>query len=470
MICIAAVLTGYAQTSKVEDAAIGLNNLQNEVGEAKRAIIMEAKKAIDEAAVHDQTKDDPKMWNYRAAVYDTIIKNPEFAGIDPDAVEKFAVSCKKCLETDKKRRYAEYCEYAIINSAFSAFNEAYKVGEKGNYTKALMFYQMVLDAIPYDKNEDLKKNNLSEKSITYNMMYFAMRAKDNASAKRHLQKLMDLNYDDHQLYRFMGDIYLEEGDTVKALDYIDKGRKIYPAEKELINQELNIYIVQGKQEVLLRKAEEAVTQKPEDADLIYIRGNMYDNYAGGKMRAAKALRDSSEKMQKMAGKEANAAKKARLQAEIKQMQSTAATMDKEVTEYNVKAEADYNKALEYNPDMIDVYYNLAVLTNNKAVLITDKMNAIEAKTQAEYDKKFGAFKVKRDSILNVAIGYFNKGLEIVEVKGEDTDDKKRIKYGYMKDIYAGITMIYGSMGNEQKFNEYRKKKDEMKSKLAKIGG
>ena len=58
-----------AQKSAVESAAIYLRNGEME----------DAQKSIDAAAENDETKNDPKMWFYRAAVYDTLNRNPDYA-------------------------------------------------------------------------------------------------------------------------------------------------------------------------------------------------------------------------------------------------------------------------------------------------------------------------------------------------------------------------------------------------------
>src|SRR6478735_245165 len=104
-----------AQKSAVESAAIYLRNGEME----------DAQKSIDAAAVNDETKNDPKMWFYRAAVYDTLTRNPDYAKLaGNDGVEKLAVACRKCVDTDLKDRYAYYCDLAIVNSAFLTYNKA----------------------------------------------------------------------------------------------------------------------------------------------------------------------------------------------------------------------------------------------------------------------------------------------------------------------------------------------------------
>jgi len=300
-----ASLQGFAQKSKVESAALYLRN-----GE-----IEDAKKSIDEAVLHEDTKADPKAWFYLTAVYDTIYRNPAYAALaGTDLVDKFFNGCKKCIEYDAKARYSYYCkDQAIINAAFMLYNKAYNAYDAKDYASAIKYYQNTLEVIPYDKNEDLKKNNLSENNIYLYMAYAAVQGEDKPKAKQYLQKLIDLNYQDHLIHMQMVNIYLEEKDTTTALQYMDKARSLFPQEKDLINQELNIYLAQGKMDVLIDKLNAALEVNSEDKTLLYVRGNVFDNFANDYLKKSKHDRDTSSTLKRKAQTEKVPAKKTSLE-------------------------------------------------------------------------------------------------------------------------------------------------------------
>jgi len=441
----------FAQKSNVESAAIYLRN-----GELE-----DAKKTIELAIVNSETKDDPKAWYYYVAVLDTIYRNPEYVKlVDTDLAEKFFAGCKKCIETDVKKRYEFYCkDQAILNSAFMCFNKGSEAYGNKEYQKAIKYYQMVLEVIPYDKNDDLKKNNLSEKNIYLYMATCAVQSKDNSKAKQYLQKLMDLNYDDHLIYLQMASIYLEETDTTSAIKFIEQGRTKYPSEKDLINQELNIYMNMGRQDILLDKLNSAIEINPDDATLIFVRGSVYDNFANDINRKAKDIRDTVSTLKRKAQIEKVPAKKASYTAAATKYQKLYEEQLVRVKDNAAKAEADYKKVVEINPDYIDAYYNLGALTNNKTAEVVEKMNAIPSSLQgAEYDKRYNPLRKQKDDILNTALGYFNQALAIAESKGEETEEKKKEKYAYMRDILYSIQMVYANLNEEQKTMETKKKR------------
>ena len=452
LLCLVTI-SSWAQKSQIESAALYFNNDELE----------DAKKSIDAAFEHPDTKDNLKMYYYRAAIYDSIFtsKDEKIRALDVDAAQKWALAAKRCLELDKKDLYKELMEYNIVNAAFACNTAAYEANKRGEYAKTQLYYQMVIDLLPYDKFGDMKTNNLTEKSIVFNQFYFANKEKNKNDQKKYLNRLVELDYQDHLIYAYLTNIYLEDGDTATAITYLDKGRSLFPEKKDLIGIEINLYISQGKIGLLLQKVELANEQKPDDAELIYTRGNLYDNAAGGFNKELKVLREDLSSLTKKAKLEKNVAIKKTLGASAKEKLAIITDKAKKANEYTAKAEADYFKAIELNPEMIDAYYNLGALTNNKTVEIANKINNIDGKTQAEYDRKFNALKKVQDSIFNVAITQFLKVEEYAQLKPEKTPEEKALKYAYLKDAYYSLQLIYAGMKNESKSMEYKAKKDEV---------
>jgi Tfp pilus assembly protein PilF len=451
---LAISLAAGAQTNRVNDAAIYLRN-----GE-----IEDAKKAAEEAIEHPDTKADVKAWYYYVSILDTIIKNPTaYSKLADNVNEKFYGACMNCVKFDAKNKYGYYCkEQALINSAFLSFNSGIAAYEAKDYAKAIAYYQMVLDVIPFDKNEDLKKNNLSEKNIYLYMAYSAVQSKNNEKAKIYLGKLIEMNYDDHLIFSQMVNIHLEEGDTTKALTVLDDARKRYPSEKDLINQELNIYLAAGKQEVLIDKITAALELNPDDATLLYVRGNIYDNFSNDFNKRFRAQRDSVSIWKRKANTEKVLAKKTIFITNAGNCQKRADALLVTSKEYAAKAEIDYKKVVELNPEYIDAFFNLGALTNNKSTEIAEKINNLPNNiSQAEYDKRLAPLKKEQIVILNQALSYFNQALSIAEAKPEDTDAAKKEKRAYLIDILYSIQQVYANLGDEKKTMEVMNRRKEL---------
>ena len=439
LIAMSVSLFVQAQKQKVESAAIYLRNSE----------IEEAVKAIDEAAIDETTMNDPKMWFYRAAIYDTIYRNPEYKPFAKNIEENLVVACLKCISTDEKKKYDYYCGYAVINGAFAAYNKAIEFYQKEDAVNATKFFQYVIDVMPYDKNKDLIKNNINEKSITLTMADLAMRTKQFSEAKKQFQKLIDMDYNDPIIYLLMANIFYTEGDTIGGLKITELGRKRFTTDKELINQELNIYLAQGKQQILLDKLNEALDIDSENPTLLFVRGNIYDSYSKTAAADIKKMTELASATSKKAKKEQNPSNKAKLNGELSKLNKQSDSTKSVMNTYITNAEKDYTKAAEINQDYLDAWYNLGALTNNKTTEWADKMNALSAPNQTEYDKKWKAMKKIQDSILNVALGHFDKALQIAENLPEDTKENKKAKMQTLISLYYTKQQVYANLNDEK---------------------
>src|SRR5574343_1329816 len=133
------------------------------------------------------------------------------------------------------------------------------------------------------------------------------------------------------------------GDTTTGLAVVEKCRRKFPTDKDLINYELNIYLKQNKQDVLLKKIGDALTNDPENSTLIYVRGNIYDRYASDRLNASRKADEEDEKLSKKAKAEKVPANKAKLDNQAKKQRMLADSLLKDMRTNAGLAEADYKK-------------------------------------------------------------------------------------------------------------------------------
>lgn len=448
------IQVAQAQKTNVESAAIYLRNSE----------ISDAKKAIDEASIHDETKNDPKMWYYRTAIYDTILRNKDYSSlVDATTVEKFVLAAKGCVTADEKKRYEWYCaNQAIIQSSFDAYNAAYTYLQEKNYDKAVRFFEYVIANIALDKDGQLKKNNLTDKNI-YNAIYRSAFVDEKYDiARTYSKKLMDMDYNDPLIYYFNAETYIIAGDTNKALEVIGVGRNKFGNDKDLINYELNIYLKQGKSDVLLNKVNEALSSDPDNSTLIYVRGNIYDKFAADRYDAAQKAQDEADKLERKAKNEKVPANKTKLMAQSKKQSVLADSLMKEMRAKATLAEVDYKRKIELDPDNVDGHYAVGALLNNyENTIIVNKINKTTGVNQQEYDKKIAALQKEQRAILERALKHFSDALAIVENMPEGDEDKKREKKNLKIMVLESIKSVYKNMNNEVKFMEIKKQIDEL---------
>ncbi|MDC0249698.1 tetratricopeptide repeat protein [Flavobacteriales bacterium] len=316
IILLAMNIITFAQKHNIVNASIALRN-EN---------YAEAKQYIDEAFEAESTSNAPKMWNYRAPIYLQIaLKEP---ALDEDAALKATEAHIKCLQKDKKGRVVvrkwtseEDILAGLIQCGYKLFNIAIEKYNAEDYSSSLKYYNAIFEIIPLDTKDQLKRGNITRETILYNSFFSSRRMKDSSTSKNLLQQLIDINFNEPSIFIHMSNIYIEEENTEKALEYLALGRDMFEDDQGLINTEINLYIQLGRTSELIGKLGEAIALDEENDLLYFNRGTIYDQE----------------------GDLAN-------------------------------AEKDYSTALNLNPSAFGANYNLGALYFNKGVEKNNKAN------------------------------------------------------------------------------------------------
>ena len=326
LVLLAITTTTFAQKHNIVNASIALRN-EN---------YTEAKTYIDEAYETESTANEPKMWNYRAPIYLQIaLKEPS---LDKEAAFKATEAHIKCLQKDKKGRVVvrkwtteEDILAGLIQCGYKLFNVAIDKYNAEDYKGSLKYYNAIFEIIPLDAEDQLKRGNITRETILYNSFFASNKMKDNSTSKDLLQQLIDINFNEPAIYIHMSNIYIEEKNTDKALEYLAFGRDMFEEDQGLINTEINLYIQLGRTSELIGKLGEAIALDDENDLLYFNRGTIYDQE----------------------GELAN-------------------------------AEKDYLKALDLNPSAFGANYNLGALYFNAGVETKNKANGTS--NNAVYEK------------------------------------------------------------------------------------
>ena len=371
---VAITSIALAQSHNITSAAILLQHYNSEKDISIQALkIKEAKDFIDQAFVNESTSNDPKMWNYRAPIYLQIaLKEPS---LDEDAILKATEAHIKSLQKDEKGRVIvrkwtteEDILAGLIQCGYKLFNVAIDKYNAKDYTGALKYYNAIFDIIPLDAEDQLKRGNITKETILYNSFFASSKMKDNATSKKLLQQLIDINFNEPAIYIHMSNVYLEDKNTDKALEYLKLGRDMFEGDQSLINTEINLYIQLGRTSELIAKLGEAIALDSENDLLYFNRGTIYDQEGDF-----------------------------------------------------VNAEKDYKASLAINPDAFGTNYNLGALYFNAGVAINNKAN------DTSNNKQFEKLKKESESSFAKALPFLEAAYEL---NGEDKNTLLSLKQLY----------------------------------------
>jgi tetratricopeptide (TPR) repeat protein len=383
IIISALTIVTFAQSQNITSSAIIFKQYNSEKDKAKKEVkIIEAKDYIDLAYENASTSNEPKMWMYRAQIYKIIAFN--YSNLDSKAIFKATESHVQCMQPHPKKKnkiviYKKWPEQEVFNGlmqcANKLFNLAVESYQEGKYQESLDYYKPIHGVIDLDKEGQLKSIKITTESLIHNSYLCAKAMKNNDLSKDYLQKLMDMNSTNPSIYSSMSAIYMDEGNSDKALEYIALGREMFEMDQGLVNTEINLYIQLGRTSELIGILGEALELDPENDLLLFNRGTIYDQ-----------------------------------QGDF------------------INAEADYKSSLAINPFAFGTNYNLGALYFNTAIEQNNKANATSNNST---HKKL---KSKADALFAKALPFLEKAY-LIDSKDKNTLLSLKQLY-YMNGDYA----------------------------------
>ncbi|TNE82332.1 MAG: hypothetical protein EP332_00205 [Bacteroidetes bacterium] len=446
------VSSAVAQNRNIESAKIALRQETYE----------DAIYYIEEAAKNESTANDRKMWFERGRIYLTVaqLQNEKKLAkvLDAKASKKSLESFINCIVQDKaegRRRYEE-ADDMLIQAAVTAYNDAIQdynagrtllengdeVGAKVKIGEAVTVWELILKAYEHDVNKQISTTYNTPEINVYQLIADAsISIGDKAKAYELFGKVM--NAEKPASYAFVKTAYmkLEDGDTTAALDVIEKGKVYFPEEKDLTTLQLIIYQNQGKEDLLTDKITEALKDDPENTNLLYNRGNLYDNRARRLVDNMKTKMEANYELNSKIRKERDPKKKAALQSELKASKEEVEKMMAKQQVLDSLAVADYKKAYDISGGTFDIAYNLGAVYFNSAVPLVEKANNLPS--DKDYDKNYAKLKTEWLAIYEESLKWF---LIAEELQPDN------------QNVLLGLQQVYAQMGNQEKSEEYRQKR------------
>lgn len=250
---LALYASGFAQSSKINNA----------FQDYRRGKIAKALEAIEEAAVHPDTKDQARTWFYRGNIYYKIAASQDSTinTLRANALDTAYASYQKAFAIDP----------GISNDMLDISSATMGIGYCASlyFNRGLGFYgkQKFKEALAdFDKTNFIKPDKGAMYMAALSAMYLEKvkpqtEKKNYKTAKQYLNGLVSGKYKEPMIYIFLSDIYKEENDTVKALNTINLGEKEFADTSRIMIQKFNIYLWAGKTQVALD-----LLQKIKDKD------------------------------------------------------------------------------------------------------------------------------------------------------------------------------------------------------------
>lgn len=269
---LALVVMGYAVSAQSLNVS-SAREAQN------RGYLDKAKKLIDPACEHEQTKNDAKTWYYAGLIYSSIggeadKPRSKYKDLDPDWLEKSKNAALRCKELDTEKEYAEGNNTILAFVGNEYYKKALAAFDKQDWDGCMALSEESVRIF----NECGKREYAAESYMMAGKA--AMNAHNNEAIMKYFKPLVRTKTKEHLVYKTLFDLYKSAGDTNEAIklaqNYVKSCKDDYNANMMMAEAYLlKGNIEQGNAEI--QKALDLTVDKPElHASILAAAGATYE--------------------------------------------------------------------------------------------------------------------------------------------------------------------------------------------------
>ena len=250
------VFNVYGQKADVTSAILSFN--KNDIASAKEFIDKAYNTILEKYnnSISIDEKTHSKFWFYRGEIYFKIgiSKDPLVNQLsdNKNAIEIATESYQNLLPVDVKMRYNKEAKVKLNYCANNFSIKAIESYNAKDYNLALFYFEKTLSILDFDAIGRIDTLTIQNAAMS------AQHAKKYDRAIEHTKRLISLNYGGANNYRLISQLQEEKGDTLAAYKAIKEGRSKYPNDKDLIIDEYNYFLKQGKQDEAIKNLELAI--------------------------------------------------------------------------------------------------------------------------------------------------------------------------------------------------------------------
>ncbi len=330
---VVCTVASFAQKNKLQSA---FNYYKEPYKQYDKAI-----EAIEEAAVHEQTSTWAKTWYYKGLIYMSLYESETYGSLCNNCLLTSFDAFKKALELDPANEWADEIKaIRIPYLSYHTFSKGINYFKEQNFNEALSAFEMVQRMSP------------SDTSAVLNAAYSAEQAGNNEKAISYYQKLIDMKFNDDDVYTSYSNLLKRTNQMEKALNVVREGRKLFPDTLSLMLSEINILLSTERSAEASVALDAAIVKDPGNPNLYLALGSSYDNLANPRDAGGKELVKPDNSKELM-----------------------------------IKAEQAYKKGLEISPDNYELNYNLGAMYFNEGAEMANATNNIKDNVLFEKEKK-----------------------------------------------------------------------------------
>ncbi len=348
-----------------------------------------AKEAIDQALVNEKSANWPNTFYAKGRLAQSSWEsdNPKFREFYENPLEEAYAAYQKAIELDTKGQIKKKIITSMTYSQLASdlYNQGSTQFDEKDFKGALKSFKTQIE---------ISEGDMYVGSIDTGMYYNAGLAATNSgeyeTAIKYFQQCADMKYMGITPYYQIYEAYMGQGDTLKAENTLTELPKLFPDDKTITLQLIDLYIKSGKNADALRHIKTAKADDPSNYTLYFAAGIIYlneENYDSAIEELQKSIDLNGEVFDTQYGIGAayinKAAEMFKAANEIMDVKKYSDAIDAANAVY-AKALPYMEKAHQLSPN--DVYTMRSLKELYYRMKQTDKYDAISVKLEAAENK------------------------------------------------------------------------------------
>ena len=241
-----------------------------------QGLLDKAKEALDAALVNESSKDWFNTYFAKGKLCQATFEseNPKFKAFYSDPLDEAYTSYEKAIELDPKGAIKKrIITNMIYNSlALNLFTQGSAQFEAKNYDGALKSFETQIKITESDKFA-----GTIDTGMYYNAGLAAVNSAKFDKAIKYFEKCAEMKYLGITPYYQIYESYLGLGDTVKAESVLKNLTNVFPDDKTITLQLIDLYLKSNKNDEALKYINIAKENNPTNYSLYYAAGIMFLN-------------------------------------------------------------------------------------------------------------------------------------------------------------------------------------------------
>ncbi|AMR33003.1 hypothetical protein A0256_17050 [Mucilaginibacter sp. PAMC 26640] len=244
-----------------------VNNLAFYKQKGDLAFLSRAKKSADSLIVTRKDSTDLEKNIYRLIVNSSILNTDTLNKLNqPDAfLDQTADLLDKLSTKQQSYKYQPEIDYSKRCLTDAYIRRGFIASTAGDFSKATIQFQRAKTYSP------------SFKPINSYLAFANNKQGNLQEAAKNYSNLINTDSTRVEYLATASSIYKSLGDTAKALQVLKKGRKLLPNDKQLLQDEANIYNNERDYKSLEPLLIQLIDNNPNNADITFVAANCYDH-------------------------------------------------------------------------------------------------------------------------------------------------------------------------------------------------